>query len=369
MKTKAAVVHAPGEPIEVEELDLSGPRAGQVLVRFKYAGLCHSDVHVQHGDMDARLPMVLGHEGAGVVEDVGPGVEHIKRGDHVVTAFIPSCGTCRWCADGKQSICDLGATILEGSLPDGSFPLSGPRGSYGGMCMVGAFSQYGTVDQASVIPISDQVPLDKAVLVSCGVPTGWGSAVNAARVRPGDTVAVFGVGGVGINAVQGARFAGARHVVAVDPIELKRTRAKEFGASHAVAAADEAVDLVRQVTDGVGADSVIIAVGLVEPETVRSGFDAIRKDGTVVLTGLNKFGATTVELPCAEMTLYRKIVRGTVFGDCNPRSDIPRLLDLYRDGLLNLDDLVTRSYSLEEVNAGYADLLSGKNIRGLLVIE
>ncbi|HEY1703913.1 MAG TPA: NDMA-dependent alcohol dehydrogenase [Trebonia sp.] len=369
MKTKAAVLYEAGQPMEIEELEVAGPRAGQVLVRFHYAGLCHSDVHVQHGDMDARLPMVLGHEGSGIVEDIGPGVDMVKVGDHVVASFIPCCGRCRWCSSGKQSICDLGATILEGCLPDASFPLTGPKGNYGAMCMVGTFSQYGTLDQASVVPIDDQLPLDKAALVSCGVPTGWGSAVNAAEVRPGDTVLVVGIGGIGVNAVQGARFAGARHVVAVDPVPFKRDRARDFGATHSAASGAEAQALIQELTYGVGADSAILAVGLMQPEIVRDGFNTIRKGGTVVVTGLNKFGMDTIDLPGAEMTLFRKTVRGTVFGDCNPRVDIARLLGLYADGLLNLDDLITNTYSLDQVNLGYDDLLAGKNIRGLLTID
>ena len=235
MKTKAAVVYEPGKPIEIEELELDGPKGGEVLIRYTHAGLCHSDIHVAHGDLEARLPMVLGHEGAGIIEDVGPGVTRVKPGDHVVCSFIPNCGTCRYCANGQQSICDMGATILEGYLPGERFPLSGPRGDYGAMCMLGTFSQYGIIHQNSAVKVDDDLPLDKAVLVGCGVPTGWGSAVNTADVQPGETVLVMGIGGIGINAVQGARYAGAKHVIAVDPLENKREKAMELGATHAVA--------------------------------------------------------------------------------------------------------------------------------------
>ena len=183
MKTKAAVVYEPGKPIEIEELDLDGPRDGEVLIRYTYAGLCHSDVHVQHGDLEARLPMVLGHEGAGIVEEVGPGVTRVAPGDHVVCSFIPNCGICRYCATGRQSICDMGATILEGYLPGERFPFSGPRGQYGAMCILGTFSQYGVIHQNSAVKVDDDLPLDKAVLVGCGVPTGFGSAVNTAKAK------------------------------------------------------------------------------------------------------------------------------------------------------------------------------------------
>ena len=181
MKTQAAVVYEPGKRIEIEELDLDKPQSGEVLIRYTYAGLCHSDIHVAHGDLEARMPMVLGHEGAGIIEEVGPGVTRVKEGDHVVCSFIPNCGTCRYCANGQQSICDWGATILEGYLPGERFPITGPRGQYGAMCMIGTFSQWGVIHQNSVVKVDDDLPLDKAVLVGCGVPTGWGAAVNTAK--------------------------------------------------------------------------------------------------------------------------------------------------------------------------------------------
>jgi len=238
MKTKAAVVYEFGKPIEIEELDLDGPKAGEVLIRYTYAGLCHSDVHVAHGDLEARLPMVLGHEGAGIIEEVGPGVTRVAVGDHVVCSFIPNCGTCRYCATGRQSICDMGATILEGYLPGPRFPITGPRGDYGAMCMLGTFSQYGVISQTSCVKVDDDLPLDKAVLVGCGVPTGWGSAVNSAALKAGDTAVIFGVGGIGINAVQGARHAAAKNIIAIDPLENKREKAMELGATHAFATAE-----------------------------------------------------------------------------------------------------------------------------------
>jgi alcohol dehydrogenase (nicotinoprotein) len=367
MKTKAAVVYEPGKPIEIEELDLDGPRAGEVLIRYTYAGLCHSDVHVQHGDLEARLPMVLGHEGAGIIEEVGPGVTRVAPGDHVVCSFIPNCGTCRYCATGRQSICDMGATILEGYLPGEHFPFSGPRGQYGAMCILGTFSQYGVIHQNSAVKVDDDLPLDKAVLVGCGVPTGFGSAVNTANVRPGDTVAVYGVGGIGINAVQGARYAGAKYVVAIDPLENKRAKALELGATHAFATAAEAQDVITSLTRGQGADSAIITVGLVDAEVVAAGFTAVGKGGIVVVTGLNKLMAPTIQLPGTILTLFRKSVVGSLFGDCNPTTDIPKILGLYQSGDIKLDEIITRTYTLDEVNEGYDDLLNGKNVRGIIV--
>ena len=369
MKTKAAVVYEPGKRIEVEELDQDGPREGEVLIRYTHAGLCHSDVHIAHGDLEARLPMVLGHEGAGIIEEVGPGVTRVKPGDHVVLSFIPNCGVCRYCATGRQSICDMGATILEGYLPGERFPNTGPRGQYGAMCMIGTFSQYGVISQTSAVKVDDDLPLDKAVLVGCGVPTGWGSAVNTANVAPGDTVAIYGIGGIGINAVQGARYAGAKNVIAIDPLENKREKAMELGATHAFATAEEAQAAIAEMTRGQMADSAILTVDLMTAEVVSAGFDAIGKGGTVVVTGLNKLELPTVTLSGSIMTLFRKTVKGSLFGDCNPTTDIPKILGLYQAGDLKLDEIITRTYTLEEVNEGYDDLMAGKNVRGVIVHE
>lgn len=367
MKTQAAVVYQTGKPIEIEELTLDKPREGEVLIRYTHAGLCHSDVHIAHGDLEARLPMVLGHEGAGIIEEVGPGVTRVKPGDHVVCSFIPNCGTCRYCANGQQSICDMGATILEGYLPGERFPITGPAGQYGAMCMLGTFSQYGVIHQNSCVKVDDDLPLEKAVLVGCGVPTGWGSAVNTAEVKPGETVIVMGVGGIGINAVQGAALAGAKNVIAIDPLPNKREKAMELGATHAFESAELAMETITNLTRGQMADSAILTPGLMTSEIVADGFNAVGKGGKVVLTGLNKLEETNIQLPGSVLTLYRKELRGSLFGDCNPTVDIPRILGLYQSGDLKLDEILTRTYTLEQVNEGYDDLLNGKNVRGVVI--
>ncbi|MCW2494441.1 Zn-dependent alcohol dehydrogenase [Jatrophihabitans sp.] len=369
IKTNAAVVYEPGKSIEIEELDLAGPSAGEVLIRYAFAGLCHSDLHVADGTLPARLPMVLGHEGAGTVEAIGPGVTRAKVGDHVVCSFIPSCGTCRYCATGRQSICDMGAHTRDGYLPGERFPFSGSRGKYGGMCMLGTFSQYGVVHQNSVVKIDDDIPLDKAALVGCGVPTGWGAAVNTANVRPGDTVMVVGVGGIGINAVQGARYAGAKYIVVVDPLPNKRHSAARLGATHTFASILEAIPVISDLTRGQLADSAILSPSLLTSRTVAEAFEAIGKGGIVVLTALSAIDEQTVELPGVMVTLYRKSIKGSLLGDCNPTVDIPKILGLYKNGLLKLDELITRTYRLEEVPQGYEDLLAGKNIRGIVAFE
>ncbi|HTM84059.1 MAG TPA: NDMA-dependent alcohol dehydrogenase [Mycobacterium sp.] len=371
MKTRAAVLHHPQERFEIMELDLDGPGPGEVLIKFTAAGLCHSDLHMASPNLPVRYPIVGGHEGSGIIEDVGPGVSKVKPGDHVVCCFIPSCGTCRYCSTGRQNLCDLGATIMEGCMPDGTFRfhLHGADGrtDVGGLCMLGTFAERATVSQHSVVKIDDWLPLESAVLVGCGVPTGWASANYAGGVRAGDTVVIYGIGGVGINAVQGAVHAGAKHVVAVDPVAFKRETAMKFGATHAFATADEALATIAELTWGQLADQALITVGDVHEDVVSAAFTAIGKGGTVVVVGLTgNFEERAVHVSADEMALFGKTIKGTLFGGANPQYDIVRLLRLYDAGQLKLDELVTRRYSLEQVNEGYQDLRDGKNIRGII---
>ncbi len=367
VKTKAAVLVDAGKPFELMELDLDGPREGEVLIRYTAAGLCHSDLHLTDGDLVPRFPIVGGHEGAGIIEEVGAGVTKVKPGDHVVCSFIPNCGTCRYCSTGRQNLCDMGATILEGHFPDGSFRFHAGGEDFGAMCLVGTFSQYSTISQHSVVKVDEWLPLDKAVLVGCGVPTGWGSAVYAGNVRAGDTVAIYGIGGIGINAVQGAAHAGAKYVVVIDPIQLKRDTALRMGATHAFASADEAHAKIEELTWGQGADQALITVGTVDEDVVTSAFNAVGKGGTVVIVGLANPEKLTIRLSGAVLTLFEKTVKGTLFGSSNPQYDIVRLLRLYDAGQLKLDELVTRTYTLDQVNEGYQDLRDGRNIRGVLL--
>src|SRR5882724_9870549 len=297
MKTKAAVLRGVGQDFEITELDLDPPKAGEVLIRYVAAGLCHSDEHLRHGDIVPRFPIVGGHEGAGIIEEVGAGVTRLKPGDHVICSFLPVGGHCRWCSTGKSNLCDLGATILDGMLPDGTYRWHDAAGeAVGGMCMLGTFSERAVISENSAIKIDDDLPLDKVVLIGCGVPTGFGSAVHAAQTEPGDTIAIDGIGGIGINSVQGAALAGARNVVAIDPLANKREAAEQFGATHSCETAEQAQELISQLTRGVGADKAIVTVGVVTSEVVTSAFHAIRKGGTVVVTGLADPMKTTIEL-------------------------------------------------------------------------
>jgi len=369
MKTKAAILRAPQTDWEIVELELDPPRDNEVLIRFVAAGLCHSDEHMRTGDLPGRYPIIGGHEGAGVIEEVGPGVSRVKKGDHVVCSFIPSCGRCRFCSTGQQNLCDMGATILEGKMADGTFRYHLGDEELGGLCMLGSFSQWGVISEYSVVPVDKDLPLEKAVLVGCGVPTGWGSAVYAAGVKPGETVVIYGIGGIGINAVQGARHAGAKNIVAVDPLALKREKAEELGATHSAATAEEAQELVTNLTWGVGADNAIVTVGVVKEDVVESAFNVIRKGGTVTVTGLGNLMEKTIHLNGAMLTLFQKRVQGTLFGSANPIYDITKMLDLYRTGDIKLDELITKTYKLEDINAGYQDLLDGNNIRGVIIHE
>ncbi|KUH85555.1 MULTISPECIES: NDMA-dependent alcohol dehydrogenase [unclassified Mycobacterium] len=367
MKTTAAVLLETGKPFEIIELELDGPGEGEVLINYTAAGLCHSDLHLTDGDLPPRFPIVGGHEGAGIIEDIGPGVTKVKPGDHVVCSFIPSCGHCRYCSTGRQSLCDMGATILEGCMPDGTFRFHGGGQDFGAMCMLGTFAKKATISQHSVVKIDDWLPLETAVLVGCGVPTGWGSATYAGNVRPGDITVVYGIGGIGINAVQGAAHAGAKYVIVVDPVAFKRETALKLGATHAFATASEAAEKVNELSWGQGADQAIVTVGVVDEEVVTAAFDITGKGGAVVVAGLANPEKLTIHVSGMMLTLNEKTIKGTLFGSANPQYDIVRLLRLYDAGQVKLDELITTKYRLEDVNQGYQDLRDGKNIRGVIV--
>ena len=367
MKTQAAVLWEYGGDWQVEELDLDDPRGDEVLVKLAASGLCHSDEHVRVGDLPMEaFPIIGGHEGAGVVEKVGPHVLGLQPGDHVVLSFIPACGRCPSCATGHQNLCDKGAGMQVGLQQDGTARHHVRGQDARLMCMVGTFSPYTLVNQDSVVKIDESIPLDKAALVGCGVTTGWGTAVYGAKAGAGDTVVVLGVGGVGSNAVQGARIAGATTIVAVDPSEFNREQAKRFGATHTAADADEARALVADLTRGQMANSAIITVGVVDGTVVGDAISLVGKLGTVAMTSLGDVTASQVTLPMFEVTAWRKTLTGCLFGNANPRYDIPRLLDLYQRGELLLDELVTRTYTLDEINQGYEDMRQHRNVRGLI---
>lgn len=374
MKTKAAVLWGPGQDWSVEEIELGDPVAGEVQVRLTASGLCHSDDHLRTGDMTmvepGGYPIIGGHEGAGVVTKLGAGVTTLKEGDHVVLSFLPACGRCPSCSTGHQNLCDMGATLFTGqAVADSTFRSTVQGKGASSVCLLGTFSPYVTVNEASVVKIDDDIPLDKAALVGCGVTTGWGSAVNAADVRPNETVVVIGVGGIGSNAVQGARLAGAKRIVAIDPVEFKREMAMKLGATHTFASMAEAVEPLNELTWGRMADKAILTVGVVKGSHIAEMMTLLGKRGTGVVTAIGNMTDMDVKLSLFELTVMEKRLQGALFGNCNPRADIPNLLSLYRDGQLKLDELVTKTYKLEQINEGYADMMNGENIRGLITYD
>lgn len=370
MNARAAILWGLNEPWSVEDVELDDPEPSEVLVRMSAAGLCHSDEHFVTGDIPVALPAVGGHEGSGVVEKVGNQVQGIEPGDHVVMSFIPSCGRCRWCSSGHQTLCDLGQHLMMGvPISNGVHRMRARGQGIGPASLVGCFATHQVLHEASVIKIDPEIPLDRAALVSCGVTTGWGSAVHTAGVKPGDVVVVVGVGGIGANAVQGAKIAGARTIVAVDPVESKREAAKRLGATHTAEDVFAAFSLVNDMTWGQLADSAIITTGVAHGDLVAPVMSLVRKGGAVVVTAIGPFSQSQVTLSLFELTLWKKELRGSLFGGGNPRSDIPQLLKLYQEGLLNLDDLITQTYSLDDINVGYEDMRAGKNIRGVVTFD
>jgi NDMA-dependent alcohol dehydrogenase len=367
MKTRAAILWEVGKDWSVEEIDLDPPKTGEVLVRLVASGLCHSDEHLVTGDLPAPLPMIGGHEGAGVVEEVGPGVEWLAAGDHVVFGFVPSCGRCPSCTSGQGNLCDLGMFLLDGfQITDHTARHHAHGSDLRLMCLLGTFSERTVVNEASCIKIDPDIPLDVASLLGCGVVTGWGSAVYAAEVRPGEDVAVVGIGGIGINAVQGAKLAGAHRIFAIDPVPFKREKAMQFGATHTASSMEEAQALISEVTLGRMAQKVILTMGVGRGEALAPALAMSSKRGRVVVTNIHPALETEVTMSALDLTLMEKQVVGSLFGSANPRVDIPRLLALYRSGQLDLDGLVTRTYRLDEVNDGYEDMREGRNLRGVL---
>ena len=363
MKTRAAVLRKGGEPWEITELDLDEPKAGEVVIRFEAAGLCHSDEHIR-ATGTARLPLVGGHEGAGVIIKTGPAVTRVREGDRVACSYIPVCGTCRYCSTGHQNLCDAGKNAAVGCLVDGTFRFHDGDEDLGGMCVLGTFSQYAVLSEWSCVKIEDDIPFELAALVSCGVTTGFCSAIYAGDVRPGETVVVFGTGGVGINAVQGARYAGAKNVIAVDPVEFKREQAMELGATHAFGDPEQAHARVVELTRGQLADKVICTVGEMNNDVVKAAVNMTGKAGTVVITGV---GYYDMVLPGGILIGYHRRMQGALFGGANPLYDIPMILSLWHEGHIKLTELITKKYTLDEINEGYQDLMDGKNIRGVLV--
>jgi NDMA-dependent alcohol dehydrogenase len=373
MRCRGAVIKQTPGRYEIVDLDVDDPRQDEIRVRLVAAGLCHSDDHVATGDLPVGIyPFAGGHEGAGIVESVGPNTTTFAAGDKIVFSFVPACGKCRWCATGHQNLCDLGANSLLGARWDDrdSFRMHLPDGTpVGQMAGVSAFSEYSTISVHSAVKVPADTDLTVACLLGCCVGTGWGAAVHTGQVGAGDTVIVMGVGGVGASAVQGAAHAGALNVIAVDPVAFKRDSALRLGATHTAATMREASALAKSFTNGQGADVAIVTVGVLEGRDVGQAFAAIRKQGTVVVSAVGTMTNVGVPIPLGELTFYEKQIKGSLYGSCNPNADVYLHLELYRAGRLKLAELITNTYRLEDLATGFDDLHAGKNIRGVVVFD
>jgi len=373
MKIKAAVLNAMGmqppyaesTPLSVESVELDPPGHGEVLVKIAAAGLCHSDLSVINGDRPRPMPMVLGHEAAGIVEQPGPGVEDLKKGDHVVLIFVPSCGHCLPCAEGRPALCEPGAaantagTLLSGArrLHRNGSPLQHHLGC-------SAFAEYATVSRNSLIKIDPELPLDEAALFGCAVLTGVGAVLNTARVTPGSTVAVVGLGGVGLSSVLGAVLAGARQIVAVDLFADKLDLAKKLGATDVFnASSPECVEQVRAATNG-GVEFAFELAGSVK--AMELAYKITRRGGTTVTAGLPP-AAHTIPIPQVNLVAEERTVKGSYIGTCVPMRDLPRYVSLYRQGRLPVDRLMTGRLKLAEINAAFDRLREGKAVRQVIV--
>ncbi|MBI4082081.1 MAG: Zn-dependent alcohol dehydrogenase [Candidatus Lambdaproteobacteria bacterium] len=368
MRMKAAVLYEPRKPLVVEEVELDPPRAGEALVKMVATGVCHSDIHYYTGDQKRQLPVVLGHEGAGIVEKVGEGVTTVKPGDHVVLTFLPSCGKCHWCHTGQPNMCDLGAKLRAGFMIDGTTRMHRAKDGLDlhHFLFVSTYAQYSIVPEASMVVVPDWLPLERLCLFGCGFTTGFGAATNAAHIRPGETVTIVGCGGLGLAAVQGAKLSGAGKIIAVDVHEEKLTLARKFGATHTIVNrhnVDEVFKEIQEITWGVGTDYSMEFVGFDQSdETLDIAFRAIRKGGTMLMVGVGALSKKTLPISPADLTHWRKRIHGVLFGDAQFRTDIPRYVDMYHKGQINLDDMVTQEMRLEDINTAFENVLAGNKV-------
>ncbi|HUF15190.1 MAG TPA: Zn-dependent alcohol dehydrogenase [Acidimicrobiia bacterium] len=361
---RAAVMRAVGESLSIEDIEHSKPGPFEVVVRVAAAGLCHSDVRFMEGSYQVALPAVLGHESAGVVEEVGDAVTHVVPGDHVITFLSVFCGSCSYCFSGRANLCsNREATQRQvGESPR----LSSAGEALHQFLNLASFAERMLVHENAVVKVTTEIPLDRAALLGCGVATGLGAVFNTAAVGPGETVAVIGCGGVGLSAVQGARIAGAGRIIAIDRIAEKLQLAAQMGATHVVdSSREDAVATVKELTDGLGVEKSFEAIGA--KTTAEMAFAMLRPGGTATVIGLIPIGQT-VEIPGVEL-LDEKRIQGSNMGSNRFRIDVPRYVEMYLDGRLNLDDMVTDRIALEEINEGFARMRTGRTARIVVDFE
>jgi S-(hydroxymethyl)glutathione dehydrogenase / alcohol dehydrogenase len=367
MKTKGALLWELNSPFRVGEIDVGDPVADEVQIRVHAAGMCHSDYHLTTGATPIALPALGGHEGAGVITKVGKNFTGLAEGDHVILAFIPACGECQPCLKGFRSLCDRGAVLLGGkAIADGTSRVHAGSTEVSPMNLLGTFAPYMTVHKDSVVKIDPDIPFESAAIMGCALPTGFGSATNVAEVQPGETVVIVGVGGIGMSALQGAVISGAKNVIAIDPVAFKRDQAVKFGATHVYPSMAEAIMPIIDLTHGVMAEKTIIAVGEMRGEYIEEALTLTAKTGTCVVTGMGAMTDVDVKLNLFLFTMLQKTLKGNIFGGGSSHVETPKLAGLYKAGLLKIDEMITNTYSLDNINDGYQDMIDGKNIRGVI---
>ena len=365
METRAAVLHATNEPLRIETLELDDPKDGEVLVRIAAAGVCYSDYHIMIGEWTMPMPIVLGHEGAGVVETIGAGVTRVEPGDHVILNFRANCGHCRNCVVGRPVLCE-GVESPRHLMFDGTVRLHRNGQDVYHMTRTACFSEHVVVPESGAVPVRSDMPLDRACLIGCSVMTGVGAVTNTARAEPGSNVVVIGCGGVGLNAVQGAVLAGADRIVAVDLLDSKLEYARQFGATDLVNAGNgDAVARVLEMTGG-GVDYAFEAIG--NARTIEQAYEMCRPGGTAVVVGM---AAETAEFKVNALSLPRteRAIVGSWYGSARPWVDLPKLVDLYMRGKLKIDEMISRTYRLDEINTAYDALVAGEVARSVIVFD
>jgi NDMA-dependent alcohol dehydrogenase len=364
---RAAICNAIDEPIEVADIDIKDPQAGEVRVRLGASGVCHSDLSVQNGTILIPTPVVLGHEGAGVVEEVGQGVDNLQKGDHIVISWVPQCGDCYFCQYDQGHLCESGnAAMGTNGLLDGTHRFQRDGQDLGQMAASGTWSEETIVPSIGAVKVDDDIPMTAAALIGCGVLTGFGAAVNTADIREGDTVAVIGCGGVGLNVIQGARYAGAERVIAIDMVPFKLDLAKQFGATDIVNASEgDPVSKVMEMTGQRGADVAFEVIGL--GPTIEQTVNMTRRGGQSILVGVPKMDVMVNVPAFLGLVLQEKTIKGCWYGSSNVHKDVPKLARLYSEGQLKLDELVSREIKLDDVNDALRAMQQGEVARSVIV--
>lgn len=364
---KAAVLRSYGQPLSIEDVDLLPPEQGEVMIRFAASGVCHSDMTRIEGKRPSALPIILGHEASGYIEEVGAGVTGLAKGDRVVMSFLYDCGRCFYCCSGRPNLCEVGREMLKnGTMPNGTTRLR-RNGETIHHMVVSSFAEYGVVPARCVVKIPDSIPMEAAALIGCAVLTGTGSVFNTAAVRPGDSVLVVGSGGVGLNVIQGAVIAGASIIAVSDLNPEKLALAHKFGATHVIdARTEDPITVARSLTSGRGVDFAFEAIG--HKTTIKQCYEAIRPGGKAIVVGVSEAGSCC-EIEAITLAIHEKILTGSFYGGARPRLDVERLATLYDSGHLKLDELISRTYSLDQINDAFHDLHAGTLARGVILYE